>query len=63
MFKTWPSDLMDALDGIDRQTAWSGRTTYINLLVEAEKQMQELVKFWKDCGLITGQRTPPPPAI
>ncbi len=63
MFRTWPSDLMDELDEIDRQTAWSGRRTYIDLLVEAEKQMQELVKFWKDCGLITGQRTPPSPPI
>lgn len=25
--------------------------------------MQELVTFWKDCGLITGQRTPPAPRI
>lgn len=25
--------------------------------------MQELIKFWKDCELITGQRTPPSPAI
>ena len=63
MFRTWPSDLMDTLDEIDRQTARSGRRTYIDLLVEAEKQMQKLVKFWGDCGLITGQRTPPPPAI
>lgn len=63
MFRTWPSDLMDKLDEIDRQTAWSGRRIYIELLVEAEKQMQELIKFWKDCELITGQRTPPSPAI
>lgn len=63
MFRTWPSNPMDKLDDIDRQTAWSGRRTYIELLVEAEKQMQELLKFWKDCGLITGQRTPPSPAI
>ena len=63
MFRTWPSDLMDALDEVDRQTARSGRGTYIDLLVEAEKQMQELVNFWKDCGLITGQRTPPSPPI
>ena len=63
IFRTWPSDLMDTLDEIDRQTARSGRRTYIDLLVEAEKQMQKLVKFWGDCGLITGQRTPPPPAI
>ena len=54
---------MDALDEIDQQTAWSGRRTYIDLLVEAEKQMQELVKFWKDYGLITGQRAPSSPPI
>ena len=63
MYKTWPSDLMDELDEIDRQTAWSQRRIYIDRLVKAEKQMQELVNFWKDCKLITGQRTPPSPAI
>ncbi len=63
MFRTWPLELMDALDEIDRQAARSGRATYIDLLVEAEKQMQELVNFWKDCGLITGQRTPPSPPV
>jgi len=28
-------------------------------LVEVEKKMQILVAFWKDCGLVTGQMTPP----
>lgn len=63
ILRTWPSDLIDTLDEIDRQTAWSGRRTYIDLLVEAEKQMQELVRWWKDCGLITGKRIPPSSAI
>lgn len=63
IFRTWPPDLMNTLDEIDRQTAWSGRRTYIDRLLEAEKQMEELVNFWKDCGLITGLRTPPSPAI
>ena len=63
MFRTWPSDLMDELDEIDRQTAWTGRRIYIDLLVAAEMQMQELIRFWKDCGLVTGQRSPPSPAI
>lgn len=43
---------------------WSGRRTHIELLEEAEKQMQEILKILeKDCGLITGRRTPPSPAI
>lgn len=63
MYWTWPSDLMDKLDEIDRQTAWSQRRVYIDRLVKAEKQMQELVNFWKDCKLITGQRTPLSPPI
>lgn len=54
---------MDILDEIDRQTAWSQRRIHIDRLVKAEKQMQELVNFWKDCKLITGQRTPPSPPI
>ena len=62
-YKIWPSDLMDELDEIDRQTAWSQRRIYIDRLVKAEKQMQKLVNFWKDCKLITGQRAPASPAI
>ena len=29
------------------------------LLTETEKKMQTLIAFWRDCGLVTGQRTPP----
>ena len=61
IFRTWPSDLMDELDEIDREMVRCGRSSYIALLEEAEKQMQELLKFWKECGLITGKRTPPSP--
>lgn len=63
IFKTWPSDLMDELDEIDRETAKCGRSSYIGFLEEAEKQMQEILNFWKECGLITGQRTPPSPDV
>lgn len=63
IFKTWPPDLMDELDEIDRETARCGRSSYIGILEEAEKQMQELLKFWRECGLITGQRTPPSPDV
>lgn len=63
MYRTWPSNLMDKLDEIDRQTAWSQRRIHIDRLVKAEKQMQELVNFWKDCKLINGQRTPLSPPI
>lgn len=63
IFKTWPADLMDELDEIDRETARCGRSAYIGFLEEIEKQMQELLKFWRECGLITGQRTPPSPDV
>lgn len=63
IFRTWPSDLLDELDEIDRETARCGRSSYIGFLEEAEKQMQELLKFWGECGLITGQRTPPSPDV
>ena len=39
------------------------RSSYIALLEEAEKQMQELFKFWKECGLITKKKTSPLPDI
>ncbi|KAL9101264.1 MAG: hypothetical protein Q9163_003462 [Psora crenata] len=61
LYKTWPADLMDELDEIDREAIRRGRRRYIDLLRETEKKMQELVGFWADCGAITGQRTPPSP--
>ena len=63
IFRTWPSDLMDKLDEIDRQGSRVERSSYIGFLEEAEKKMQELLKFWTECGLITGQRTPPSPDV
>ncbi|MCJ1346781.1 hypothetical protein MMC31_004999 [Peltigera leucophlebia] len=63
IFRSWPPELMDELDEIDRDMIRNGRSTYIALLEEAEKPMQELVKFWRECGLITGQRTPPSPEL
>ena len=59
IYRTWPADLMDELDEIDREEIRCGRRKYMAVLREAEKKMQVLVKFWGDCGLITGQRTPP----
>ncbi|KAL8937687.1 MAG: hypothetical protein Q9211_003552 [Gyalolechia sp. 1 TL-2023] len=58
-YRTWPADLTDELDEIDRESIRRGRKRYINLLQETEKKMQELVAFWRDCGAITGQKTPP----
>lgn len=49
---------MDELDEIDQDLVHNRRNSYIALLEEAEKPMQELVKFWRDCGLITEQRNP-----
>lgn len=63
ILRTWPSELMDELDEIDRDLVRNGRSSYIALLEEAENPMQELVKFWRECGLITGQRTPPSPEL
>lgn len=59
LYRTWPADLTDELDDIDRESIRRGRRRYIDLLTETEKKMQELVAFWRDCGAITGQRTPP----
>ena len=59
IYRTWPADLMHDLDDIDREVIRCGRIKYVALLREAETKMQTLVTFWKNCGLITGQRTPP----
>ncbi|KAF1993296.1 hypothetical protein P154DRAFT_78454 [Amniculicola lignicola CBS 123094] len=57
--RTWPPDLMDELDEIDREAIRCGRRKYMALLRETEKKMQTLLAFWRDCGLVTGQRTSP----
>jgi len=59
IYRTWPADLMDDLDELDREAIRRGRRKYVALLREVEKKMQALVIFWKNCGLVTGQRTPP----
>ena len=59
IFRTWPSVLMDELDEIDREMVRCGRSSHITLLEEAE--MQELLRFWRECGPITGQGPPPSP--
>ena len=58
IYKTWPADLMDELDAIDREAIRCAWRRYMDLLRETEKEMQELIAFWRECGLITGQRTP-----
>ena len=59
IYKTWPTDLMDELNEIDLEAIRCGRRKYVALLRVAETKMQTLVAFWMDCGLVTGQRTPP----
>jgi hypothetical protein len=59
VYRTWPQDLMDELDEIDREAVRCGRRKYAALLREAGEKMQTLVSFWEDCGLITGRRSPP----
>jgi len=59
IYRTWPANLMGELDEIDREAIRNARRKYLTLLLETEKEMQTLVAFWTDCGLVTGQRTPP----
>ena len=61
IYRTWPSDLMDRLDAVDREAIRRGSERYMEDLWEIEKKMQALVDFWRGCGLVTGQRTPPSP--
>ncbi|KAL9124599.1 MAG: hypothetical protein Q9217_006082 [Psora testacea] len=57
--RTWPVDLVDELDEIDRESVRCGRRKYIAHLRETEKKMQTLVAFWRDCRAVTGQRVQP----
>ena len=59
IYRTWPANLMDDLNEIDREAVRHGRRKYMVLLRKAEEKMQALIAFWRGCGLITGQRTPP----
>ena len=59
IYRTWPANLVDDLNEIDREAIRHGRRKYVALLRKAEEKMQALVAFWRNCGLITGQRTPP----
>ncbi|KAL9119084.1 MAG: hypothetical protein Q9187_004360, partial [Circinaria calcarea] len=61
IYRTWPSDLMDELDALDRDAIRCGNRHYMADLLETEKKMQKLVDFWRDCGLVNGERTPPSP--
>ena len=59
IYRTWPADLVDDLNEIDREAIRYGRRKYVALLREAEEKMQALLAFWRNCGLVTGQRTSP----
>ena len=59
IYRTWPATLVDHLNEIDREAIRNGRRKYVALLRKAEEKIQALVAFWRNCGLITGQRTPP----
>lgn len=57
-YKTWPAELMTQLNGLDQAALACGNKCYIADLLTTEKEMQKLFSFWKECGLITGTRTP-----
>lgn len=59
IYSTWPSDLMVELDELDREAIRYGRGKYVAILKETEEKMQTLLAFWRDCKLITGERTSP----
>ena len=52
---------MDELDSLDREAIRCGNERYMADLRETEKKTQALTTFWRDCGLVTGERTPPLP--
>lgn len=52
---------MNQLDAADKVGIQHGCERYMADLQETEIKMQLLVTFWRDCGLVTGQRTPPSP--
>ena len=58
IYRTWPLELMAQLDAVDQEAMRRGSERYMADLRETEKDMQTLIGFWSDCGLITGQRTP-----
>ena len=60
-YRTWPRELMDRLDGIDQEAIREGRRSYMADLEKTGRKMEELVASWRDCGLITGSRTPQSP--
>ncbi|KAL8937411.1 MAG: hypothetical protein Q9211_003698 [Gyalolechia sp. 1 TL-2023] len=58
IYRTWPAELMAQLSALDQEAMRCGSRRYMADLLETEKEMQKLVSFWRDCGLITGIRTP-----
>ena len=61
IYRIWPAELMAQLNALDQEAMCCGSRRYIADLLETEKEMQKLVSFWRECGLITGLRTPPSP--
>ncbi|KAL9030609.1 MAG: hypothetical protein Q9196_001290 [Gyalolechia fulgens] len=58
IYRTWPAELMAQLSALDQEAMRCGSRRYMADSLETEKEMQKLVSFWRDCGLITGIRTP-----
>ncbi|KAL9126384.1 MAG: hypothetical protein Q9217_004561 [Psora testacea] len=61
IYRTWPAELIAQLDAVDQEAIRCGSRRYMADLLETEKEMQKLVSFWRECGSITGTRTPPSP--
>ena len=61
IYKTWPAELMSQLNAIDSAAIRWANEQYVADLLKTEKEMQKLFSFWKECGLVTGTRTPPSP--
>lgn len=59
--RTWPAQLMALLDSIDQEAIREGRRLDMADLGTTGRNMEELVTFWQNCGLVTGIRTPPSP--
>ena len=61
IYRTWPVELMACLDEVDQEAIREGNRFYMAELEITGQKMQELVMFWKNCGLVTGTRTPQSP--
>ncbi len=50
---------MNDLNEIDWEAIWHERRKYMALLKEIKKKMQTLITLWRDCELVTQQRSSP----